>query len=467
MRLTRLLLVFGSLTFAAGMTALLLVQPACSPGQCTQSRIDPNTPSSALECAAGLLCYQGQCIKACNAGQEGAQQCGGDGDCDGTRPHCIDGYCSACDNNEFCVPTLNICQAVSEIDLTMIPVPPPPPTGAPKPPAPLDGGWIDGGLRLDKDAGEDVPVDAVVTHAGLVDVAQIEDYFTNGTLTKKSKVLVRMHYVGGVTEPGLIWRVDPWDDVGGGYDPATETAIEEALGEDCTLNYLRTYTGTITLPQVDLGDVVVEDAPGFAGSISNHFDVPWDDVNDDGYAAPAPTPPPANLLVFSKLLPQSEPHFISIAATQSGLAGAWPNPTPENGEHVPFELVPSADTLTMLTSGVTLDLATPADLVVRWDRIAAGSVNGEAVVLRFRGPNYEVHCEKTEGLMVDGAIIVKAGLLRSFIMHQGVTPGTTIPLYFERRFARRTDVIPTDPTTEVIDLSVRVRHTLVGTLRFQ
>src|SRR5688500_8603018 len=112
MRRARLALFFGSLTCAAAALPVLLIQPGCSPGACTQSLLDPNQPSPALECAAGLLCYQGQCIKACSAGQEGAQECGGDGDCDGSRPNCIDGFCSACDDGEYCVPTLNICQPI-------------------------------------------------------------------------------------------------------------------------------------------------------------------------------------------------------------------------------------------------------------------------------------------------------------------------------------------------------------------
>jgi hypothetical protein len=453
-----MLILCGSLGLAA-VLAMVAVQPACSPAQCTQSLIDPNTPSPALECAAGLLCYQGQCIRACSAGQERAEECGGDGDCSGSRPNCIDGFCSSCDDAEYCVPTLNICQLTTEIDLTELEPPPMPPPGAPKPPAPLSEGWIDGGLRLEKDAGEEVPIDVVVTHAGLIDIAQLEDYTGGTPPLQSSKINVTMLRVDTVPEPGLIWRVDPWDDTGDYYEPATEITLEEVLGEECALLQLTTYTSSAGLEPTNFGDIFIDSPTEFPNSIAQRIEIYWDDLLGD-YDVPDT---PADLLRYSVLAP-STPHFLDVSSAGSGLtSGSWPNPPADNGEHVPFALVPSQDTITMLASGVQVSIASPGDLVVRWDRIAAGSVPGENVVLRFRGDRHEVNCQIAEG-NIDGSIIVKAGLLRSFIMREGVAAGTNLPLYFERAYARRLEVPPA--TTEIIDIAVRIRHTFIGTIRF-
>jgi hypothetical protein len=272
-----------------------------------------------------------------------------------------------------------------------------------------------------------------------------------------------MLYVGDVDQPGLIWRVDPWDDVEPPSPPATEMILEEVLGEDCTLSLLQTYSSSTAIFEEDFGDIIIDSAPAFPNSMSvMGVIVAFDGISYDDELLT----PPANLLRFSILSP-SEPHFLSISSAGGfATAGSWPNPPPDNGEHVPFELVPNSDTTTALQNGFTVDRAAPGDLTVRWNRIGAGVVSGEAVVLRFRGPSHEVNCKVVEGTMSEGAVTIKAGLLRSFISMQGVGPGTSYPIYFERSFARRAEVAPAEPD-EFVDVAVRIRHTLISTITFQ
>src|SRR5262245_31579601 len=123
------------------LLCVLAIQPACPSDECLS--LDPNVPSAAIECPAGRLCYQGTCIESCTVGHEGAEVCTGGDDCDSTRPNCNDGFCSACDEGEVCVLTLNICRELSDVGQP----PPPPPPGQPSP-LPLDGGWIDGGICI-------------------------------------------------------------------------------------------------------------------------------------------------------------------------------------------------------------------------------------------------------------------------------------------------------------------------------
>jgi hypothetical protein len=230
--------------------------------------------------------------------------------------------------------------------------------------------------------------------------------------------------------------------------------LEEVLGEDCTLSLLTTDTASVTYEE-DFGDIIIDSAPEFPNSLStpDGFVIPY-----DGFEYVDPTGVPSALLRFSILSP-SEPHFLTISSPGGfATSGAWPNPAPDNGEHVPFELVPSPETSTALMMGFVVNRATPGDLTVRWNRIGAGVVSGEAVVLRFRSPTHEVNCKVIEGTMSEGAVTVKAGLLRSFIDLAGAGPGANYPIYFERAFARRVEVPPAEEG-EVIDVAVRVRHT--------
>lgn len=449
MSVRRFVLMFGSLACTVAGGGLLVVQPSCKPSQCTQSALTPNEPTPALECAAGLLCYQGQCIKSCNAGQERAIDCESEDDCDATRPNCVDGFCSACEELEVCVPTLNICQSTTEIDPGE--PPPPPPPGAPKPPAPLDAGTIDGGLVLKKDAGTNELPEEPITHAGLIDLAQIEDFSGGGN---SAKVTVRILDVSEADEVGLKWRLDPWTDVGGpAKPPAVDVVVRES--DQCTLSALEVRTASAT--PANLGDIVIDSHSDHPNSVLR-IPVPFEGAD---YNVPNI---PATLLTFSKLSP-SEPHFITASSAGSGLtAGSWPNPEPSNGHHVPFALIPSTETDSLIRGTFNVSASTPQDLVVRWDTIRVGTVPGERVILRFRGESHMIRCEQIEDMGARDDITIKAALLTAFKEAEQIAPNTELPLYFERASQERLAIPPTEGY--VIDVSVRVRHTLIGRIRF-
>lgn len=445
----RLLLMSGSIACAVVAGGLLLSQQSCSPAQCTQSALTPNEPSPALECAAGLLCYLGQCIKSCNAGQERAIECGSEDDCDATRPNCVGGYCSACEDLEVCVPTLNICQPSTEVD----PGEPPdkPQAGSPKPPAPLDAGTIDGGIVINKDVGtNEVPVEPI-THAGLIDVAQLEDFTGGGN---SAKVTVRILDVSAEDEVGVKWRLDPWTDAGGtARPPAVDVVIQES--GQCNLSALEVRTASAA--PANLGSIAIDSHAEHPNSVIR-TEVPF---NGTDYAVPAV---PATLLTFSRLSP-SEPHFITASSSGSELtADSWPNPEPSNGHHVPFALIPFDDTETLIRGTFNVSDTTPQDLVVRWNTIRVGTVPGERVVLRFRGETHMIRCEQIEDMGARDDITVNAALLSAFRDAEQLAPNTTLKLYFERASQERL-AIPR-AGDNVIDVSVRVRHTLIGQIRF-
>jgi hypothetical protein len=450
------------------LLAASLLQPACKAQQCTPSALTPNEPTPALECAAGQLCYQGQCIRACNAGQEGAAVCASGGECDGARPNCVefstgDSFCSACEQGEFCVQTLNICQPINEVVVPPEPMKPAP--GAPKPPAPLDAGVINPGLKLTEDGGVNViPPDRVITQVGLIDVARIDDFSAGPNAVVTSRAVTRMFDVedASMGRTALDWEVDAWDDLGAPSPPAIRTVLQ--INQECTLFGLDTSTSSATAG-ANFGSIVLD----------NHADFPMSIARTTiTYLGPDYVEPvvPAALYTFSD---STTGHFI-VATSMGGppTDGNWPEPT-SNGHHIPFALITAPETLMAIQNGFTVMRSATDDLLVRWDPIKSGSVPGEKVVLRFRGTNAVVRCDQVEGPQSLGTIEVRAQILQDFITAEGIGGGTTIPVYMERAFEERLDIRPAvipgsmtePPETYVIDVSIRVRHTLIGRLRFQ
>lgn len=102
------LLWFG-LALALGASVPLLGSSGCGGSRCSPSSGNPGDPSSSVECPGGTICYQGQCVETCNAGSERADPCESDGECSGGRPHCNEGFCSACVAPTACIPQLDVC----------------------------------------------------------------------------------------------------------------------------------------------------------------------------------------------------------------------------------------------------------------------------------------------------------------------------------------------------------------------
>ena len=466
-------LALGLLGFAAGLT-----QPGCEAAPCTPTSPTPNEPSPAIECPSGELCYQGACIAACNAGQERATRCSSDDDCGAARPRCVDAYCSACEQGEVCIPTLNICQAVQEV---LLPDPPNPPTGGDIPPSPLDGGLPTGGLTRDVDAGVGPAPEVEVTHVGFVDLAEVTDYRGMGpSPTYASTTSVDAYSVRG-NGTGLRWRADltpPAIQCDDEADSGAET--DDGCGErvpfdfeQCTIRPLRTVTTTITgeaLPPspVSLGTITIDSHPDFPGSLRPELQgaivARFDEGPPRQYAL-MPLPNPGELLVFSAL--PFDQHYLSVGSNGAAgiTAGAWPN-SPGSvflGHHVPFRLEPTPGTLQQIQAGVSVASPATQDVAFQWSRIDTGNDSFERVVVRAMGTDHELFCSAVEGQNGEDTIVIPAITLNEWRRREPTM--AEFPLFFERASAQR---LPVNSSGEglVVDVTVRVRHTLATSLRF-
>lgn len=434
----------------------------CNDQACNPTSLKSDMPSPALECPSGQLCYQGSCIRGCTAGQELSVDCTSNSDCSAPLGTCVNGKCSACEQGEVCVPTLNICQLSVQVPLPDSPNPP----GSPNTlPYPLDAGPLDGGLSRNVDAGiEETPREIEVTYAGIVDLAQEEDYRgvsgnpTPGVAVNVSAWDVRGHGLGlkwrPEFSPPLIQCRD--DDV----DCGNRAAFE--LGQ-CVIRPLRSVTSTTSAgpAPVDLGVIRVSDHADFPGSIATQL-VATFDPGIPGYGV-VPATPPLNLLQLSQQ--PFDTFYLSVTGqTAPGITnGAWPNAGGGFlGHHVPFQLLPTEATKTLLRDATVTNPPTD-DLVFQWDRVDTGSPQGEYVQVRLMGVNNELSCDAREGPNGEDTLRLVAATLTEWRTREG--PGV-YALYFERYSAQRLTI---DGITDdvVVDFSVRVRHTLIGRLTIQ
>ncbi len=432
---------------ALGFSALA---PGCSAQPCTQT--DPTRPTPTFDCPAGQLCYLEECVPACNAGEEQAETCTVDDDCGSTRPKCVGGFCSACDSDEYCVPTLDICQVVVDFE---IPEPPDrPPPGVTKPPYPSDGGWIDGGIRLTEDSGVVGPQPEVAfTHIGHVDIAQVRD-FSGGQPVERTAVSMVAYRIAA-PQTMVEWRPDL---------PLPVQATSDLEEEECTLSTLTEFSGTAAPAAVDFGDVRITDSADYPNSLLVPVVTASFEPAQSRYVLePALPMLPVPVIRFSNLA-ANEPHFLVVGSPGAEVTDmrGWPNPAPRLGLHVPFELVPTGDSPAKLAAPELIANPPTASFDLSWDRIDTGQVASENVHLRILGPNVEISCQQEEGAMGQDTIRVAVSLLTRFRQLAG--PGT-YPLYFERASLQRL-ALPGAPGN-VIFMTARVRHTLESRLRFE
>lgn len=457
----------GTLVAAAiGCFAGAALFGGCEAQPCTNTSLDGDDPSPAIECPSGELCYRGECIRACSAGQERGQRCTADDECDdAARPRCLDGFCSSCEFGEQCIPVLNICQPVEQIEL---PEPAEPPTQVVRPPAPLDGGAPDGGLKRIVDAGMQGPLPEVeVTHAGFVDLAFEQDYRMGATPMDDVRARVVAFDVRG-NGLGLRWRPDlsppaiQCEDDDDDRDGCGERSIYTSGA--CEIRPLRTVTAStgVVPTGADLGDIQVDDHVDFPMSIRQTLSASF------GQGQYVLTPPEAalgdDLLVFSEAT--FDQHYVSVtSAGNTDLTnGGWPVSPPSVflGHHVPFRLEPSAATLTLLSTPTTVADPPTQDLFFQWTRINTGNDSFERVIVRILGGNNELFCDALEGRMGADTITLNAALLSEWRSRE---PAGLYEVYFERASAQRLSIDA--QMGYLVDFNVRVRHTLIGEIEFQ
>ncbi len=457
------LTVAATLTFVAsgGLVVGLATAPGCKAAPC--STTEPNSPSSALECPAGQLCYLGACVRSCSAGQERVQECDSDSDCGGALPHCVNEFCSACEGFETCVPELNLCQSVPDVEY-------PDPVDAPpmfmRPPYPLDGGaaQLDGsvytfpGIKRNRDGGFDGPiVEPEVTVAGFWDIYE-EDDLRGGSTVRTSSSTLRVFDVSGV-DRGLDWRADL-------APPRIAAPIDtDTVVESCVVRTVTSTPAVIGRPQVDLGTIMVTDYDTYDG-IRDDLSAQYDE--DLGrYVVTRVMNVPGRLLNHSVLADPVQPLFVTITANGSDYTdGPWPDWEPGvfRGFHVPYELTPRGDTNALLNAPIDVMRPAQQDLTFTWDYVASGNDNFERVNVRIVGNQSELICSDSEGQQGNAVIAVRTGALDAFIDREGGGPAT-YRLVFERASAQSPLVVGAEG--ELIQFSLRLRHSIVQTIRFQ
>lgn len=442
--------------------ALIGLFAGCAQSECTIDPRHPNQPVSALECASDRVCYRGGCVQGCRAGSERVEDCRSDDDCSGARPHCTDGYCSACDPGTACVPGANICQSIYEIPL-------PPERDASTldlsiPPRPRDGGPLDAGLVPMKDAGVITPIDPTpVSHTLLIDLARIDDAASS---TRTVQLNVRGFDVRG-NEAGLDWLIE-------GDRPVVRELVE--TGGPCEVNRLLDPPVLPTpagLDEVRIENYLLDPAPEAMETPAlepvSSYTATFDPL-ETHYVLTA-TPTTLNLSNYTTL----KSTFVSVSGPGSDLtAGSWPLGS-DFRMHVPFPLSATGDAVAIVASPVVIGQDPTRDLNMEWSRVDKGVVSSEFVFVRLVGKAAELRCREAEGPNTPGRIRVTAGLLEAFIDVERPEPGARLPLYFERANELQLQVDPPEPPPE--DMGVprptlrhlviaRIRHTLETSLVF-
>ncbi len=437
--------------------AIAIAQPGCADNSCTPSDGDNTSPGPAFECSAREVCYLGVCRATCSAGGE----CTNDDDCGGARPNCVAGFCSSCQANETCVPTLNICQPVGEVERpSELDRPVDGPRSVPRP---LDAGFTPGGVvRPERDAGNaEQPQNQPVTVAAVVDLGREFDY-TLASPGERAITIVRAFDTASDTRAGLKWRADVLPPrIEEPFSPEELEPTTNPIDEFCEVRKLA-QPQSAPAP-TNLGEIRMVNPADFQGSIDPELTARYDVASSAYVVTPGPLPP--EFLTFSVSVP-TDPHFVFVSG--SALPGVvergWPE-TVDFGHHVPFELVPSAATRERLAAGYEVAEAADQDLIFRYDRIETGNDGFEAVFVRVEGARSEIFCEQREGPGLGGELRVRAAILDAFRDAEDLAQTATYELFFER--ASRERLQPASPEGELVLVTIRIRHSLKTSIVFR
>ncbi|MEE2901523.1 MAG: EB domain-containing protein [Myxococcota bacterium] len=429
-------------TFRLFFVAVLWVDFSCKSEVCSTENIDETRPTRDVSCPNGTVCYGGECITACNAGSERFVRCENASECvNSARPFCENGFCSACDDGTYCVPSLNICAPVtlSVNDFGE-------PTGKETPTAnsPLDAGPIDGAMFSD-DAGVIIPIGRKPTHQATLSVTQRTIYQQGNTVTD-SNIDVQVQNIENAT---IV---------------QSATVAPSFVATDFSCDLLSTEQLVGTSSPADIGRI----------GVGNGFEATGFKGNDTAFVAQflggsyqiLPPIIPADLLNFST----TEPETLSyLLFTVEGNPNLGLSMFPISGEallHVPYELLPGKnaeiDTPANLRSGFQSSLAEPQKVVLLWN--AARNITGSRILVRIVGASTEIRCVATEQSQ---RIEIISRLLEAFAREENVTSGMQFPIYFERSYARIIEVPVEMGFDTLVDFKIDVSHRHESTLQFQ
>jgi hypothetical protein len=436
---------------------MLVLSPGCSATQCT--------PTATWECAAGEVCYQGQCRRGCNAGNEGAMPCMSNNDCKSADlPHCVTAsfgaFCSACTSNETCIPQINICQEVVVVDVPDAAIT----TKHPDFGLPLDGGAIDGNHPVHT---HDASAQLVTrtSHEGRMLVQEITDFNMFGPMAAEQ----------GKAEV-LFW------DISGAMQVQTATVAKPAGG--CQVERVGCWTASSTcttgdpvLPPADIGTIQLQNLPlpalpGLKQTLSFSFDMM---MNRYAVMGNLPSPP---IMLFSQLPPAGDARFITAGGVaKAGVSSSWGGTSTHDYEFAtPFRLQPDMATLSMLQHPIAIT-AMPADLTFNFNRISSVEAIPESVQARMIGRQYRIACEEDERdpTGFKPTITIQYGLIRTFMMFEGITfgSGASAEVTLERVVSNIVTIPGVKPTvmmpntgTTAIDAEIHYGHLFVGKATF-
>ncbi len=431
------------------LVAILAVTAAagCKAERCTEVR-DPLSGKlrPTFECPGGQLCYQGACVAVCNAGAERSEICETNDECaNSARPNCIDKRCSACEDEQVCVPVVNVCADVTVLSND---------GGAREPRVPMftpaqDGGWVDGSV-FSRDTGAQQMTSAVdISHATSIRISQINRHRPAPTLDSD------------ITINSLDIR-------GRGREVSTSTETYSALTSRCDI---LTKVGFVSTPtSASIGELRIEDAdPNTPAILGGPFIASFSETTAR-YELDQPVP--QDLLAFSSTVPPARLAYLDIVSPGLTTAGIRPFPALAESYHVIYELSPTAairpetgrleDTPRLLRQGIVVANPASTGVPFRWN--SPQTFPGVDVRVRITGPNYDLECVADE--MAERLFVISR-MLDAFRNLNNLPANDIRDLSFERVFRRRIDV-PSEVERGIrVELDLEIRHAHVTQITFR
>ncbi|MCB9653071.1 MAG: hypothetical protein H6729_02920 [Deltaproteobacteria bacterium] len=432
-----------------------VVTTGCTANQCSATSAE--SPSAALECPGGTLCYRGQCVKACSAGQERVKECDSDNECQSPRAYCVDGFCSGCEAPTTCLPALNICEAVVDVDL---------PDAEPRPslddrglpPAPLDGAVVGGGLVFPIDAGViDTATD--VSHLVYVDITR---QIVARTGVESTKISVGALDVGSSTVPDDLRRATFQISYEGAATVLrAERTLDRVEAGDCSLIRYAVYRD---IAGADVGRVLARSADGYPNALTSVVELSYKTVSGR-YEITNPIPLPEPLLTFSTI--DAKQYIAVTGPGKTDILESWPEGDEDTyRKFVVFPMEPDTTTRAWLASPVVLEADEPGDILLGWDRDVPGVYGSRwRVTARIRAEQHDIVCRQIEA--AEGStnrIRIPSTLVREMVVRENLK-GRSVSIELERSDEVEQQTRP-KPGFNVRMLH-RVRHGFIGSITFQ
>ncbi|MEM6370845.1 MAG: hypothetical protein AAF851_21350 [Myxococcota bacterium] len=409
-----------------------------------------DSPSLAVECSPGELCYRGRCVPGCSPGQELVELCDSDRDCAEPRPRCIDDFCSACEEATSCVPGLAVCRPVSSFERPE--TPPEPDDGSDVPPGPLDGELPTGVERFPTPV-QELPADREITRVLRMVYQRRIELDPSGAAAAANEVSVSSYNVEG-SGPGLEWFAD---EATARISRLDEVEGQELRDAQCEV---RALDAADVVP-VDIGRIGFEEAassPDEFRAIRTAYEARFDFDGLGRYELRALDPVDPELFIPST---PGSPEQGNLLSTGVGRAGVTVGGFSQES-HVPFDLVPTSSTAFNLARGYVSSAQTERPFVLAWrDPIVSGVVVGESVFVEIIDANrtVRIRCEEREGPNGQPQVVVPASFLQRFSERAG-------PGLHTLRFGRKNElVVPLRPgPDQLIDATVRVALNFASTI---